>query len=105
MGLLLLKSLTLCYAGGRGAFPDAVSERAVRHVNALVSAMESAERAVLLFCVQHTGIRLATTADDIHPAYGDALRAAVARGVEVYAYGCEIERDEIALAAPMPVEL
>ena len=100
-----VKSLTLGYEGGRGAFPDAVSERAVRHVNALVSALGNDQRAVLLFCVQHTGIRRATTADDIHPAYGSALRAAVAAGVEVYAYGCVIERDEIVLAAPMPVEL
>lgn len=104
-----VKSLTLGYEDGRGAFPDAVSERAVRHVHALVSTLaagqESGERAVLLFCVQHTGIRRATTADEIHPAYGDALRAAVARGVEVYAYGCEIERDEIVLAGRMPVEL
>jgi len=100
-----VKSLTLGYEDGRGAFPDAVSERAVRHVNALVSALGNDQRAVLLFCVQHTGIRRATTADDIHPAYGSALRAAVAAGVEVYAYGCVIERDEIVLAAPMPVEL
>jgi sugar fermentation stimulation protein A len=100
-----VKSLTLGFAGGRGAFPDAVSERALRHVNALVRRVQGGDRAVLVFCVQHTGIRRATTADEIHPAYGAALRAAVRQGVEVYAYGCEIEHDRIAIAHQIPVEL
>lgn len=100
-----VKSLTLGYPDGRGAFPDAISERAVRHVNGLVARVQDGDCAVLIFCVQHTGIRRATTADDIHPAYGEALRAAVAQGVEVYAYGCEIERDRISIADRLPVEL
>jgi sugar fermentation stimulation protein A len=100
-----VKSLTLAYPDGTGAFPDAVSERAVRHVNALVAQAAHGDRAVLIFCVQHTGIRRATAADDIHPAYGEALRGALTRGVEVYAYGCEIAREEICVAGPLPVEL
>jgi len=98
-----VKSLTLCYEGGRGAFPDAVSERAVRHLHGLLRRVRSGDRAVLLFCVQHTGVRWATTADDIHPAYGQVLRAALAEGVEVYAYACSINRDQIAIVRPIPV--
>jgi sugar fermentation stimulation protein A len=100
-----VKSLTLCLPDGRGAFPDAVSDRASRHVNALVRRVQSGDRGVLLFCVQHTGVRRATTADEIDPAYGKALRAAIAQGVEVYAYGCNITRDEIGIAGPVPVAI
>ena len=100
-----VKNLTLGFPGGTGAFPDAVSERAVRHVNALVERARCGDRAVLVYCVQHTGIQRATTADAIHPAYGEALRAAVSRGVEVYAYGCDIERDTISIAKSLPVDV
>lgn len=100
-----VKSLTLCLAAGRGAFPDAVSERAVRHVEALATRRSYGERAVLLFCVQHTGVAFASPADEVHPAYGTALRAAAAAGVEVLAYGCRIEPELMALTEPLPVRL
>jgi sugar fermentation stimulation protein A len=100
-----VKSLTLCLPQGRGAFPDAVSERALRHVEALARRRRQGERAVLLFCVQHTGVRFATPADEVHPAYGSALRAAERDGVEVLAYGCSIEPAVMEVTAPMPVTL
>jgi sugar fermentation stimulation protein A len=99
-----VKSLTLGFDGGRGAFPDSVSERAVRHVNALVNRARAGDRAVLVFCVQHTGVERATTADEIHPAYGATLRAALGEGVEAYAYACEIARDRIRIVRQIPVE-
>jgi sugar fermentation stimulation protein A len=100
-----VKSLTLCGPNGRGAFPDAVSERAVRHVRALEDRARLGERAVLLFCVQHTGVRFATTADEIDPAYGAAVRSAARSGVEISAYGCRIQRDRIELAGRLPIAL
>ena len=47
--------MTLAFADGRGAFPDAVSDRALRHVQALERRVQAGDRAVLLFCVQHGG--------------------------------------------------
>ena len=97
-----VKNLTLSMGNGLGSFPDAVSERAVKHVRALSRQVARGHRAVLVFCVQHTGVRLTTTADDIHPEYATALREAMAAGVEVIAYGCSIEREEILLTASVP---
>jgi sugar fermentation stimulation protein A len=102
---LEVKSMTLCDPAGRGAFPDAVSERALRHVQALEERVRHGDRAVLLFCVQHTGVRYATTADEVDPAYGVALRAAMLTGVEVLAYGCVVERDRIELSGELPVAI
>jgi sugar fermentation stimulation protein A len=100
-----VKSMTLADATGRGAFPDAVSTRALRHVETLSRLRRQGDRAVLLFCAQHTGIRWATTADDIQPAYGAVVRAAATEGVEVLAFGCRIDPEGISLDAPLPVRL
>lgn len=100
-----VKNLTLAYSDGLGAFPDAVSERALRHVQELVRMVEAGARAVLLFCAQHTGVSRVTTADDIHPEYGAAVRHAAGCGVEVLAYGCELRRDRIRIDRAVPVQL
>ncbi len=102
---LEVKSMTLCDGRGRGSFPDAASQRAVRHVEALARRTAAGERAALVFCVQHTGVRRATLADEIHPAYGEAVRRAAAAGMEVHAFACDIEPGEIRLGAPLPVDL
>lgn len=100
-----VKNMTLCDDTGRGSFPDAVSERALKHVNALSRRVQAGERAALIFCVQHTGVLRATLADEIDPTYGRAVRAAAASGVQVLAFSCLIERDEIRVDAQLPVDL
>lgn len=100
-----VKSMTLGDASGRGAFPDAVSARALRHVETLAECRARGDRAVLLFCAQHSGIAWATTADEVDPAYGAAVRRAAAAGVEVLAFACRIDRQSISLGDPLPVRL
>jgi sugar fermentation stimulation protein A len=100
-----VKNMTLCDGAGRGSFPDAVSTRAVRHVRALARRVAAGDRAVLIFCAQHTGVERATLADEIHPEYGAAVREAVATGVEVLALGCRIEPGEIRVVGELPVDL
>ena len=99
-----VKSVTLA-RGSLGAFPDAVSERARRHVEALARCVAAGCRGVLLYCVPHTDIRRVTAADDIDPEYGSALRRAVDAGVEVIAYGCTVSPSEITLDGALEVVL
>ena len=99
-----VKSVTLC-RDGVGAFPDAVSVRARRHAEALARCVAAGSRAVLLFCVPHTGIRRVTLADEIDPEYGAAVRRAAAAGIEVLAYGCVVTPAELAVERALPVEL
>ena len=97
-----VKSVTLCRPGGQGAFPDAVSERGRKHLREMEAVLAQDTRAVLFFCVFHSGIRTVSAAGDIDPAYRDALAEAMAAGVEVLAWGAQISASAIELAGPLP---
>ena len=83
-----VKSVTLHLESGLGAFPDAVSARAKRHLEALTTRVQAGDRGILIFCAQHCGIHRVQAAADIDPDYAQALLHAHQNGVEVYAYGC-----------------
>lgn len=86
-------------------FPDAVTERGRKHLRELAAMVEEGHRAVLLFAVQHTGVKEMRPADHIDSAYGETLRAVKAAGVEVLAYQACINEQEIYLHKQLPVVL
>ncbi len=98
-----VKSVTLCLESGIGAFPDAVSARATRHLRELQSVVENGQRAVIFFCVFHSGVARVRAAADIDPDYACALERAMAAGVEAMAWGTAISQHEIRLSTPLPV--
>ncbi len=98
-----VKSVTLSYGDGLGAFPDAKSDRARRHVMLLRQMREDGHRAVLFFCVQHSGVERVTTADEIDPAYAAAVRTAQRAGVEVMAFRTLVSAECLTLADELPV--
>ena len=102
-----VKSVTLMDEPGQGLFPDAVTSRGTRHLRELMAMVESGHRAVLLFCVQHTGIRWVEPADAIDAVYGETLRLAAQAGVELLAYGASIvpEQGSVVLTQALPVRL
>jgi sugar fermentation stimulation protein A len=101
-----VKSVTLMEDDGQGLFPDAVSDRGSKHLRELMAMVQQGYRAVLLFCVQHTGIRWVEPADAIDPLYGRLLREAIAAGVEVLAYQATINpaAGKLVLAKKIPVQ-
>lgn len=100
-----VKSVTLGEAFGVGYFPDAPSTRGQKHLRELMAMSEQGCRAVLLFCVQHTGILGVSPADHIDEVYGRLMRQAVAEGVEVLAYRSAISLDQMVLSEPLIVKL
>jgi sugar fermentation stimulation protein A len=100
-----VKSVTLCRPGGQGAFPDAVSDRGRKHMRELQSVLAADTRAVLLFCVFHTGINTVSAAGDIDPRYRDALAEAMAAGVQVIARRAKITTEGIELGRALPFSL
>ena len=102
---LEVKNVTLCEKAGEGLFPDAVSKRGAQHLEVLTRLVEAGYRGILLFCVQHTGIERVQPADSIDPVYGETLRMAASKGVEVLAYRANISINEIRLVRSIPVIL
>ncbi|RDE18050.1 DNA/RNA nuclease SfsA [Motiliproteus coralliicola] len=100
-----VKQVTLLQEEGVGRFPDAVTERGRKHLRELEQMVAQGHRAVLLFCVPHTGIEAVEPADQIDPAYGQALRQAQQAGVELLAYQAEISPERIELVRQLPVRL
>jgi sugar fermentation stimulation protein A len=82
-----VKNVSLGMGDGLGLFPDAVTTRGQKHLQELMLMSSLGYRAVLYFCVQHSGIHRVSPADEIDPDYGRLLREAAANGVEIMAYG------------------
>ena len=100
-----VKAVTLCRAGGLGVFPDTVSDRALKHVQALKAQVALGAKAALVFCTLNNGIERVAPAVDIQPAYGRALVDAVRAGVVVSACRVHCDRQGLRPLGEIPVEL
>lgn len=100
--LLEVKSVTLC-EGETGFFPDAVTTRGAKHCRELAQFVTNETRCVLLFCVQHTGIKQLKIAQHIDPDYNQALQQAKYAGVEILVYGCDMSDKKILVNQSLPI--
>lgn len=103
-GYIEVKGVTL-EKDGLVRFPDAPTERGVKHVRELIRAAEEGYTACALFIVQMEGMRVFMPNDETHKAFGDALRDAAHAGVHVLAYQCHVTEDSLSVSEPLPVEL
>jgi sugar fermentation stimulation protein A len=100
-----VKSVTAAVQAGVGRFPDAVSERASKHMAELAHVVRTGGRAAVVFCVQRADVTAVGPADTIDPNFGAALRQAARHGVELYALGADLSDTEICLVRRLPVLL
>ncbi|TBW13110.1 DNA/RNA nuclease SfsA [Azotobacter chroococcum subsp. isscasi] len=99
-----VKSVTLGFADSPvAAFPDARTERGARHLRELAALARQGVRAVQLYCVNLSGVAAVRPAAEIDPGYAQALREAVAAGVEVLAYSAELSPASIRLTRRLEV--
>ena len=103
-GFVEVKGCTL-EEDGFCRFPDAPTERGVKHLNELTACMADGYEAAICFVIQMEGMKRFSPNDDTHPAFGDALRAAHAAGVRVLAPGCHVEPDRLEITHTVPVVL
>lgn len=101
---LEVKGVTL-EQDGVAAFPDAPTERGVKHIRELIARRQAGERAMILFVLQMKEITCLHPNDVTHPAFGEALRQAAAAGVEILAMDCLVTPDTLTIDAPVPVVL
>ena len=90
--LMEVKGCTL-EVDGIGYFPDAPTERGVRHLHELVKAVKDGYRAVLAFAIQMEGVTEVRPNIQTHPEFGAALEEAKAAGVSIWFLPCHVESD------------
>lgn len=100
-----VKNVTLLEEDGLGYFPDAVTERGRKHLYELANMVEEGHRAVMFFCVSHTGIDSVTPATHIDPKYAQAFVEVIERGVEVLAYQVSIDPQGMLVTHSVPVKM
>ncbi len=86
-------------------FPDAPTQRGVKHLKELQAAAEAGFGAHVVFVVQMADVKHLEPNDRTHPAFGQALREAVKSGVQVHAYWCTVTEDRLDIAGSVPVKL
>lgn len=101
---LEVKGVTL-EEDGVARFPDAPTERGVKHIEELISCHREGYEAGVLFVIQMKGISHLEPNDRTHPAFGEALRQAKKAGVQVMAVDCLVTRDSIRADREIEVRL
>ncbi|MEA4919469.1 MAG: DNA/RNA nuclease SfsA [Clostridiaceae bacterium] len=86
-------------------FPDAPTERGLKHTCELMDARENGYRCALFFAVQMKGISYFTPNRLTQPAFASALAKAGRSGVEIMAYDCIVYPDSIVIDSPVEVRL
>ena len=80
---------------GIGLFPDAPTERGVKHLDELAAAAKDGYHCQIAFVIQMNGIHMVFPNDDTQPDFGQALVRAAKAGAQVVYYSCHVEADSI----------
>ena len=86
-------------------FPDAPTERGVKHIKELIKCREDGYEAYILFVIQMSPVKYLEPNDETHQAFGDALREAAKKGVHVMAVDCYITTDSMEIMNEVEVRL
>lgn len=99
-----VKGVTLLVEG-EALFPDAPTQRGVKHINELISCVENGDSAMVLFIVQMKKAACLKPNVATHPAFGEALKRAEQAGVELRAVDCIVTEDTMITDNEIPVVL
>ena len=86
-------------------FPDAPTERGIKHLCELMHAATDGYEAYLLLVIQMKGVRYFEPNWETHPEFGETLKAAADAGVHILAYDCAVTEDSMKICDPIPVRL
>lgn len=98
-----VKSVTLKDAR-RALFPDAVTERGRKHLDALARLRRGGQRAAMLYVSARAGCEVFAPATSIDPVYASALARAARAGVELYCVCCAADGRGLSFGGRLPVE-
>lgn len=103
-GLTEVKGVTLEF-DGHAKFPDAPTQRGVKHLEELMAAREQGYDAAVCFVIQMEGMRCFSPNDETHPQFGAALRRAARSGVKIMAIECHVTPDGLKMTKEIPIKL
>ena len=86
-------------------FPDAPTQRGVKHIHELCQCIKDGYEAYIMFVIQMENVKHFAPNDVTHPEFGQALREAEKEGVRILAYDCIVRKDLINLSKPVRVLL
>lgn len=98
-----VKNVHLVRVPGLAEFPDSVTARGVKHLDALVQMVRQGFRAVMLYVVQRGDCSHFAPARDLDPAYAQAFARAAASGVENICYDCNVTLTEVVLRGKLEI--
>ena len=90
---------------GVASFPDAPTERGIKHLRGLADCVREGHDAYVFFVIQMKGVHLFRPNDKTHKAFGDALREVTEQGVGVLCMDCLVTPDTVTIHEQVPVEL
>lgn len=103
-GFVEVKGVTL-EEDGHARFPDAPTERGVKHLEELIACRSEGYEAAICFVLQMAGMKDFAPNDVTHPAFGEALRRAAQAGVQVIARECVVTPDSLVMGEEVSVLL
>ena len=101
---LEVKGVTL-ENNGVASFPDAPTERGIKHINELTDCLNEGYEAYIFFIIQMKNIDYFTPNYETHPEFGEALKKAKNKGVKILAYDCIVTEDSIIIDKEIKVKL
>ena len=90
---------------GIAMFPDAPTERGVKHIEELIGCLEEGFEAYILFVIQMRPVKVFKPNDNPHKAFGDALRKAYESGVRILAYDTVVTPNSIKIDKEVKVQI
>ncbi len=101
---LEVKGVTL-EENGVVRFPDAPTQRGIKHVSELSGCVKEGFSAYVFFVIQMENVRYFEPNDRTHKEFGDALRDAASHGVGIIAYDCKVTENTLEIKDPVEVRL
>ena len=105
LGFVEVKGVTLFDDAGMAYFPDAPTDRGVKHIHELIAAKAAGHDAGICFVIQRENVIGLKPNDATHPAFGEALRQAHAAGVRITAAVCHVTPESCAITHTVPIHL
>ena len=102
--LIEVKGVTL-EEDGIAKFPDAPTQRGVRHINELIKSADIGYLPMIIFVIQLDAVKAFRPNWKTHPEFGKALQRAKEKGVRILAMDCYVAPDSLSLKSEIPIEL